>query len=153
MYGAGGRFHRKFICIGACEQLGGPPLSRAYRPRGEVVPSNFRRFYDRGDLPIAIEHATFMNKVAWKVSSLSVQLQWSHQFLLSEILYDFFCGNKEIYEKRFLFLVIFNDCVGFLWQPQASDSLQLERRAVCQRQLDFLQGSYASWKVMQSHRI
>jgi len=49
-------------------QLGGPPLSRAYKPRDEVVPSNFRRFYDRGDLPIAVEHAPVANKVAWKVS-------------------------------------------------------------------------------------
>jgi len=48
-------------------QIGGPPLARAYRPRDEVVPSNFRRFYDRGDLPIAIEHAPVCNKVAWKV--------------------------------------------------------------------------------------
>jgi len=47
--------------------LGGPPLARAYRPREEVVPSNFRRFYDRGDLPIAIEHCPLVNKVAWKV--------------------------------------------------------------------------------------
>jgi len=54
--------------------LGGPPLSRAYKPRDEVVPSNFRRFYDRGDLPIAIEHAPVVNKVAWKVSSSFVDM-------------------------------------------------------------------------------
>jgi len=32
-----------------------------------IVPSEFRRFYDRGDLPIAIEHGTNNNKIFWKV--------------------------------------------------------------------------------------
>ena len=31
-----------------------------------IAPSEFRRFYDRGDLPIQIEHGA-PNKIAWKI--------------------------------------------------------------------------------------
>ena len=31
-----------------------------------IPPSEFRRFYDRGDLPIQIEHG-FPNRIAWKI--------------------------------------------------------------------------------------
>lgn len=34
--------------------------------RRAVPPSEFRRFYDRGDLPIAIEHGS-PNRIAWKI--------------------------------------------------------------------------------------
>lgn len=36
------------------------------RRRQTVAPSEFRRFYDRGDLPIQIEHGS-PNKVSWKI--------------------------------------------------------------------------------------
>jgi len=44
----------------------GPPRAGATRRR--VVPvSEFRRFYDRGDLPLQMHHGTVGGKIAWKV--------------------------------------------------------------------------------------
>ncbi|KAJ9468036.1 hypothetical protein DIPPA_34521 [Diplonema papillatum] len=43
-----------------------PPLSGAFKKR-MIVSSEFRRFYDRGDLPIAIQHKGNANKIDWKV--------------------------------------------------------------------------------------
>eukprot|EP00747_Dinoflagellata_sp_TGD_P219473 gnl/TRDRNA2_/TRDRNA2_91587_c0_seq2.p1 gnl/TRDRNA2_/TRDRNA2_91587_c0~~gnl/TRDRNA2_/TRDRNA2_91587_c0_seq2.p1 ORF type:complete len:310 (+),score=55.45 gnl/TRDRNA2_/TRDRNA2_91587_c0_seq2:68-997(+) len=46
--------------------IGGPP--RAGSTIRRVVPkSEFRRFYDRGDLPIQIYHGAVGGKIAWKV--------------------------------------------------------------------------------------
>ncbi len=35
-------------------------------------PTAFRKFYLRGDFPIALEHDTKGNKIAWKVSSFEI---------------------------------------------------------------------------------
>jgi len=51
-----------------------------------VVPSEFRRFYDRGDLPIAIEHGP-PNKIFWKVDVM--QLDYHHYLPI------FFEGIRE----------------------------------------------------------
>lgn len=62
------------------EGMGGKPVSTnkpkekpvPKKPRAgafdlrPIPPSEFRRFYDRGDLPIAIEHGP-QNKIYWKV--------------------------------------------------------------------------------------
>jgi len=42
-----------------------PPKAGAYQRRN-IQPSEFRRFYDRGDLPIQITHGS-SNRIAWKV--------------------------------------------------------------------------------------
>ena len=42
-----------------------PPVAGATQPR-DAPPSSFRKFYDRGDFPIALEHDTKGNKIAWK---------------------------------------------------------------------------------------
>jgi len=42
-----------------------PPKAGAYERRN-IAASEFRRFYDRGDLPIQIQHAA-SNRIAWKV--------------------------------------------------------------------------------------
>ncbi|KAJ8398123.1 hypothetical protein AAFF_G00429670 [Aldrovandia affinis] len=44
----------------------GPPLARAFRER-PAKPTAFRRFYERGDFPIALVHDTKGNRIAWKV--------------------------------------------------------------------------------------
>lgn len=31
-----------------------------------LPPTDFRKFYDRGDLPVAIEHSSAGNKIIWK---------------------------------------------------------------------------------------
>lgn len=54
--------------------------------RRPIVSSEFRRFYDRGDLPISIEHGP-QNKIAWKVDVL--QLDYHHYLPI------FFEGIRE----------------------------------------------------------
>jgi hypothetical protein len=43
-----------------------PPSAGAFKRR-PIKPSEFRRFYDRGDLPIQIFHGAVGGKIAWKV--------------------------------------------------------------------------------------
>jgi len=50
------------------------PVSGALKPRS-VAASQFRYFYDRGDLPIAIQHGP-QNRIAWKVEV--TQLDYHH---------------------------------------------------------------------------
>lgn len=47
-------------------QIQGPPPAGAFKAR-ESAPTSFRKFYERGDFPIALEHDTKGNKIAWKV--------------------------------------------------------------------------------------
>jgi len=61
------------------------PKAGAVRAR-PVAPSEFRRFYDRGDLPIAIEHGP-QNKIYWKVDVQ--QLDYHHYLPI------FFEGIRE----------------------------------------------------------
>merc|ERR1719401_966651 len=43
-----------------------PPRAGAYN-KGNITPSEFRRSYDRGDLPIQIAHSGTANRITWKV--------------------------------------------------------------------------------------
>ncbi|NXY41698.1 PACRG protein, partial [Ceuthmochares aereus] len=43
----------------------GPPLAGAFNER-PAKPTAFRKHYERGDFPIALEHDTKGNKIAWK---------------------------------------------------------------------------------------
>jgi len=43
-----------------------PPKAGAFLRR-PIKPSEFRRFYDRGDLPVQVQHTGTQNKIAWKV--------------------------------------------------------------------------------------
>jgi hypothetical protein len=43
-----------------------PPKAGALTKRN-IVPSELRRFYDRGDLPVQIEHLATSNRIRWKV--------------------------------------------------------------------------------------
>ncbi|KAK3537980.1 hypothetical protein QTP70_025728 [Hemibagrus guttatus] len=44
----------------------GPPAAGAFKER-PAGPTSFRKFYERGDFPIALEHDTKGNRIAWKV--------------------------------------------------------------------------------------
>ncbi|CAG5099012.1 Oidioi.mRNA.OKI2018_I69.XSR.g16172.t1.cds [Oikopleura dioica] len=44
----------------------GPPSTGAFKKR-ESRPTQFRKFYERGDFPVALEHDTKGNRIAWKV--------------------------------------------------------------------------------------
>ena len=61
------------------------PKAGAVKPR-PIPPSEFRRFYDRGDLPIAIEHGP-QNRIFWKVDVM--QLDYHHYLPI------FFEGIRE----------------------------------------------------------
>ena len=61
------------------------PKAGAARPRA-IPSSEFRRFYDRGDLPIAIEHGP-QNRIFWKVDVM--QLDYHHYLPI------FFEGIRE----------------------------------------------------------
>ena len=45
-----------------------PPLAGAFKERN-TGGTSFKKFYERGDFPIALEHDTKGNKIAWKVRS------------------------------------------------------------------------------------
>eukprot|EP00933_Yihiella_yeosuensis_P024832 TRINITY_DN19258_c1_g1_i1.p1 TRINITY_DN19258_c1_g1~~TRINITY_DN19258_c1_g1_i1.p1 ORF type:complete len:369 (-),score=71.07 TRINITY_DN19258_c1_g1_i1:194-1189(-) len=72
----------------------GPPRAGAYSRR-PVEPSEFRRFYDRNDLPIQIIHTGTQNKIAWKVD---VEKLDYHHYL--PIFFDGLREKEEPY--RFL---------------------------------------------------
>ena len=61
------------------------PVAGANKRR-PIVSSEFRRFYDRGDLPISIEHGP-QNKIQWKVDVM--QLDYHHYLPI------FFEGIRE----------------------------------------------------------
>lgn len=70
-----------------------PPRAGAFARRN-IAPSEFRRFYDRGDLPIACSHTTG-NKAVWKVPV--EQLDYHHYLPI------FFDGLREKHDPyRFL---------------------------------------------------
>lgn len=48
------------------EKINPPPAAEATKIRNSK-PTAFRKFYERGDFPIALEHDTKGNKIAWKV--------------------------------------------------------------------------------------
>ena len=43
------------------------PSAESTIPRAPSEATQFRKYYERGDLPIALEHDTKGNKIAWKV--------------------------------------------------------------------------------------
>lgn len=66
--------------------VGKPKKSGATTPRPSE-PTQFRKFYERGDFPIALEHDTKGNKIAWKVEI--EKLDYHHYLPL------FFDGLRE----------------------------------------------------------
>ncbi|KFO22876.1 Parkin coregulated gene protein [Fukomys damarensis] len=46
-------------------EVRGPPTAGAFKER-PTKPTAFRKFYERGDFPIALEHDSKGNKIAWK---------------------------------------------------------------------------------------
>ncbi|KAF4675070.1 hypothetical protein FOL46_002986 [Perkinsus olseni] len=73
-----------------------PPIAGAYR-RKPIKASEFRRFYDRGDLPIQISHAGTWNRIQWKVDI--DKLDYHHYLPI------FFDGIREK-EEPYRFLAV-----------------------------------------------
>ena len=83
-------------------QIGGPPKTHARRPR-KGKPTQFQRFYVRGDIPVTISHGA-KRKLAWKVDIN--KLDYHHYLPL------FFEGLREI-EEPYKFIA-FQGCVELL---------------------------------------
>ena len=79
---------------GKVQEAPRPPVSGAFKRRS-IPPTEFRRFYDRGDLPVAIQHKGNANKIDWKVDI--EKLDYHHYLPI------FFDGLREKEEPyRFL---------------------------------------------------
>lgn len=75
-----------------CEAQESPDTAGAFRQR-ESPPTAFRKFYERGDFPIALEHDTKGNKIAWKVEIEKLDY---HHYL--PLFFDGLCETKHPYE-------------------------------------------------------
>jgi hypothetical protein len=49
------------------ERLPSPPKAGATNVRANPPNTTFRKFYERGDLPISVDHKSFKNTIKWKV--------------------------------------------------------------------------------------
>lgn len=96
--------HKKSGSGGACSslRLGKKPVS-PLKPfagatnRRNIPTTQFRRFYDRGDLPIAIDHKGTGNEISWKVEK--EKLDYRHYLPI------FFDGLREK-EEPYRFLAV-----------------------------------------------
>lgn len=70
----------------------GPPPAGAFKAR-ESAPTSFRKFYERGDFPIALEHDTKGNKIAWKVEIEKLDY---HHYL--PLFFDGLCETEHPWE-------------------------------------------------------
>lgn len=72
-----------------------PPIAGSTHRRDNPPNTAFRRFYERGDLPIAVEHRGTKNVISWKVEI--ERLDYHHYLPI------FFDGIREVEEPyRFL---------------------------------------------------
>ena len=75
----------------------GPPVCGAFHERNNPPNTEFRRFYERGDLPIQIEHRGVHNRIGWKVDI--EKLDYHHYLPI------FFDGLREK-EEPYRFLAV-----------------------------------------------
>jgi hypothetical protein len=66
-------------------------LTGAFHIRENPPNTAFRRFYERGDLPIAVDHKSFKNAIKWKVrlsdaAAPGLQKAWRTLKKLQELL-------------------------------------------------------------------
>lgn len=74
---------------------GGPKAAAAYKRRPNPPNTELRRFYERGDLPVCIDHSGAKSKLLWKVEIEKLDY---HHYL--PIFFDGLRENEEPY--RFL---------------------------------------------------
>jgi hypothetical protein len=73
-------------------KVGKPPVAGAFLER-PAKPTSFRKFYERGDFPIALEHDTKGNRIAWKVEIEKLDY---HHYL--PLFFDGLCETTHPYE-------------------------------------------------------
>mmetsp|Transcript_93870 Transcript_93870/g.210327 ORF Transcript_93870/g.210327 Transcript_93870/m.210327 type:complete len:302 (-) Transcript_93870:163-1068(-) len=95
---SGSSMHTAFSGLGAAPRgyPAGPPAAGSTAPR-KIPRTEFRRFYDRGDLPIQIFHGAVGGKIAWKVDI--EKLDYHHYLPI------FFDGIREKEEPYRFFAV------------------------------------------------
>lgn len=81
----------------------GPGKAGAYQKQ-RVVPTEFRRYYERGDLPISIQHRSNGRTISWKVDA--EKLDYHHYLPI------FFDGLREL-EEPFKFIAM-QGCLDLL---------------------------------------
>ncbi|KAF4531340.1 hypothetical protein B566_EDAN017442 [Ephemera danica] len=69
-----------------------PPRVAIIKPRTPNKPTSFRRFYERGDFPIALEFDAFGHKISWKVSLDKLDF---HHYL--PLFFDGLCETEHPY--------------------------------------------------------
>eukprot|EP00210_Caulerpa_lentillifera_P002834 g2708.t1 len=74
-----------------------PPKSIAFKRRQNPPNTAFRRFYDRGDLPVSVDHKGVKNGVLWKVDLLKIDY---HHYL--PIFFDGVRETQEPYRHQLL---------------------------------------------------
>lgn len=70
----------------------GPPAAGAFKER-PARPTAFRKFYERGDFPLAVEHNIKGNRIAWKVEIEKLDY---HHYL--PLFFDGLCETMHPYE-------------------------------------------------------
>ncbi|XP_072221492.1 parkin coregulated gene protein [Leuresthes tenuis] len=70
----------------------GPPAAGAFRER-TCKPTTFRKYYERGEFPIALEHDNKGNSIAWKVDIEKLDY---HHYL--PLFFDGLCETAHPYE-------------------------------------------------------
>jgi hypothetical protein len=73
-------------------KVNAPPSAKATSIRNSK-PTAFRKFYERGDFPIALEHDTKGNKIAWKVEIEKLDY---HHYL--PLFFDGLCETEHPYD-------------------------------------------------------
>jgi hypothetical protein len=74
------------------------PVAGAFKKRENPPNTEFRRFYERGDLPIAVKHQGVGNRIDWKVTEIE-KLDYHHYLPI------FFDGLREK-EEPYRFLAV-----------------------------------------------
>uniref|UniRef100_A0A667ZFJ8 PARK2 co-regulated n=1 Tax=Myripristis murdjan TaxID=586833 RepID=A0A667ZFJ8_9TELE len=69
----------------------GPPAAGAFRER-PAKPTTFRKLYERGEFPMALEHNTTGNRIAWKVEIEKLDY---HHYL--PLFFDGLCETAHPY--------------------------------------------------------
>ncbi|XP_048768682.1 parkin coregulated gene protein-like [Ostrea edulis] len=83
---------KSYMKKSADQKMGSPPAAGAFVKK-DAPPTAFRKFYERGDFPIALEHDTKGNKIAWKVEIEKLDY---HHYL--PLFFDGLCETAHPYE-------------------------------------------------------
>ena len=89
---------KKIISSRISKNVAVAPVAGAFKRRANPPNTAFRRFYERGDLPVQILHTGVKNKILWKVKEPGIQTLNYHHYLPL-----FFDGLREV-EEPYAFL-------------------------------------------------